>query len=625
MPKATAHKVGMIEQAMGLLKHGDAPGAEKLCRVVLRGNAKDAWAIHASGLVAHQMGRQEEAVAKLTEAAKLAPGQPEFWNNLGAILGRLGKMVEAAEAFEKAVRLRPDDGAGFVNLAMAQERAGNRSRAHAASTRAVELQPEQAEAHAALGTALRGAGRLDDSKKAYARAIVLQSDFAPAVAGLAAVCEAQGDYAGAIDAYRRAVALNPDDAGMHSNLLFTLFYDPTLSAEQLRAEHAQWNVRHAKPLYPTNLHHVNDRSPERRLRIGYVSADFRRHSVARFLEPLIAVRDREKFEVLGYSDVVNPDEVTTRIRAACDHWRVTLGSTDADVANLIRRDGIDILIDPTGHMGNNRLLVFARKPVPIQIAFPGYPGSCGLETMDYFVTDRLQNPEGSDASGYTEKWLYVEPTSRCYQLDEGEPEPGPLPADERGYITFGSLNRPIKVTERMVGVWAKLLGQIPGSRLLFLAGDHAEEGSRRHLQWFAEQGIERDRIEVVASQPRDAYLKLFHRVDIALDTFPYAGCTTTCDALWMGVPTISLVGDTYVSRVGSSVLEQVGLREFTTDRFDRYVEIARAMAEDRAKLRALRQSLRERFAASSLVDRQKMVNAWQTALRWAWREWCVKD
>lgn len=623
MAKGMAIKVGLIEQAMGLLKRGDALGAEKLCRVVLRGNPRDAWAIHALGLVAHQTGRQEEAVAQLREAARLAPGQPEFLNNLGAILGRIGRVDEAAVVLEKAVALRPEDAAGQINLAMALERAGKSARAHTAAVRAVELAPQWPEAHAALGAALRGLGRIDAAQESYETAIRLRPEFAEAVVGLATVCEKRGDYSGAIAAYRRAVALRPDDAVMRSNLLYTLFYDPTISAESLRAEHAEWARRHEVPLRASIGSHGNDRNIGRRIRIGYVSGDFRRHSVARFLEPLIAGRNRDHFEAIAYSDVAMPDEVTARIRAACDGWRETLGMNDADLAALIRRDRIDILIDPTGHMGGNRLLVFARKPAPIQIAFPGYPGSCGLAAMDYFVTDSHQHSAGAAvAEHFTETLLRVDPSSRCYQMDEDGPVPNALPADTAGHVTFGSLNRPLKVTHEMVDIWADILLRVPGSRLLFLAGDHAVEGARQHLLWFAENGIEGDRIEVVTSRPRAEYLRQFHRVDVALDTFPYAGCTTTCDALWMGVPTVSMVGRSYVSRVGLGVLSQVELEDLAVGGAVEYVEMACRLTADLPRLRDLRHSLRERCQRSALMDGSIMVRAWEEAVRGVWGTWC---
>lgn len=623
--KGTAIKVGLIEQAMGLLKRGDALGAEKLCRVVLRGNPKDAWAIHALGLVAHQTGRQEEAVNQLREAARLAPGQPEFLNNLGAILGRIGRVDEAALVLEKAVALRPEDAAGQINLAIALERAGKSARAHTAAARAVELAPQWPEAHSASGAALRGLGRIDEAQSAYETAIRLRPEFAEAVVGLATVCEKRGDYSGAIGAYRRAVALRPEDPVIRSNLLYTLFYDPTISAETLRAEHAEWARRHEAPLHASIGPHGNDRNVGRQLRIGYVSADFRRHSVARFLEPLIAGRNREQFEAIAYSDVAMPDEVTARIRAVCDGWRETLGMNDADLAALIRRDRIDILIDPTGHMGGNRLLVFARKPAPIQVAFPGYPGGCGLAAMDYFVTDSYQHPAGAVvAEDFTETLLRVDPSSRCYQVDEDGPAPNALPADTAGHVTFGSLNRPLKVTEEMVRLWAEILRRVDGSRLLFLAGDNAVEGARRHLSQFAAARIERDRIEIVTSRPQVEYLKLFHRVDIALDTFPYAGCTTTCDALWMGVPTVSLIGWSYVARVGLSVLSQVGLGDLAVDGAAEYVRAACNLAADRSRLRSLRRMLRERCSRSPLMDGSQMAPAWEKALRRVWGAWCAE-
>ncbi len=289
---------------------------------------------------------------------------------------------------------------------------------------------------------------------------------------------------------------------------------------------------------------------------------------------------------------------------------------------MIRALQIDVLVDPTGHMASNRMLVFARKPAPVQVAFPGYPGSCGLKTMDYFVTDVLQNPPGSDATGYAEKWLYVNPTSRCYQRDGNEPEISPLPSDERGYITFGCLNRPIKVTGAMAEVWVRILRRIPASRLMLLGSAGATGRSRALLKGFADRGIAPERITFVGTRKRNDYLRLFHGIDIALDTFPYAGCTTTCDALLMGVPTISRIGETYASRMGLSILTQVGLSGLAVATVIAYENVACELAQNVHRLRHLRRSLRGRFVRSPLIVPDAMARAWESVIRAAWRNGC---
>jgi protein O-GlcNAc transferase len=367
--------------------------------------------------------------------------------------------------------------------------------------------------------------------------------------------------------------------------------------------------------------HANERDPERRLRIGYVSPDFREHVVGRFLLPLLTSHDKRAVEVFAYAHVPRPDALTESLRACTDSWRSIVGLSDAQAADLIRQDRIDILVDLTMHMDRNRLLVFARKPAPIQATYLAYCASTGLETMDYRLSDPYLDPPGMDESVYSERTIRLPETYWCYQPASETPEVSPLPALERGYVTFGCLNNFCKVSEPTLAAWAKLLRAVPRSQLLL----HAHAGSHRlRVQGFLEhEGLEPARVRFTGIVPLREYFQLYHRIDIALDTFPYGGGTTTCDALWMGVPVVSLVGPTAVGRGGLSILSNVGLPELVGGKEEDYVRIGREWAGDLPRLSHLRSTLRQRMASSPLMDGPHLARNVEAAYRQMWRTWCA--
>ncbi len=372
----------------------------------------------------------------------------------------------------------------------------------------------------------------------------------------------------AIAAYRQAVALKPDFVKAHSNLVFTLHYHPGYEAQTIAEEHRRWDRQHAEPLRQFMLPHVNDRNSDRRLRIGYVSPDFRDHAVGRFLLPLLAHQDRQHFEVYAYSQVRVHDAMTELFRSQVNQWRSTVSLSDEQLAGLVRQDQIDILVDLAGHSAGGRLLVFARKPAPVQITWLGYPNSTGLNTMDYRITDAFADPPGLGDALYSEQLVRLPQTNWVYHPPENGPPPRPGSArapDRRPLVapvTFGCFNNFAKVTDPMLVLWGRILQAVPGSRLLLKAqGLGSQSARQRTLELFSNGGIDPGRLELRGFAPgRGAHLALYNRVDIALDPFPYHGTTTTCEALWMGVPVITLAGETHVSRVGVSLLSNMGAR-----------------------------------------------------------------
>jgi predicted O-linked N-acetylglucosamine transferase (SPINDLY family) len=423
------------------------------------------------------------------------------------------------------------------------------------------------------------------------------------------------------------MAIAPDNAWIHSNLAYALHFHPAYDARALAEEHDVWNFQHAVPLKQFILPHRNDRRPERRLRIGYVSPDFRQHPVGRFLLPLLAHHDKRQVEVFGYAQVSVPDDLTQRLRDCMDGWRNIAGLSDDQTADLIRQDQIDILVDLTMHMANNRLLVFARKPAPVQVTYLAYCSTTGLETIDYRLSDPYLDPPGEVGEWGRDELFYSEQTIRlpesywCYQPVISPPATGPLPALKQGHITFGCLNNFCKVSAPALAAWARILRAVPHSELLL----HAPEGAHRQCvrEKLKGAGIEPERIRFAGFKTTEAYFELYGQIDIALDTFPYAGGTTTCDALWMGVPVVSLAGHTAVGRGGVSILSNAGLPELVAHTKDEYVRIARGLAGDLSRLGHLRSTLRQRMEHSPLMDAPRFARGVEAAYRLMWRQWCA--
>ena len=580
----------------------------------------EAW--HNLGVVLTDQGQLDEAIATYRRALELQPDLAEAHNHLGNALKAGGRLDEALAAYRRALQLQPDYAEAHYNLGNALLDQGQFDEALAACRRALQLQPDYAEAHYNLGNAHLGKGQLDEAMAAYRRVLQLKPDFAKARNNLGTVLKDQGQLDQALAAIRRAIQLRPDDAGTHSNLVYTALFHPGYDDQRIADEHRLWNRQFADPLKPFLLPHANARDPERRLRIGYVSPDFRDHVVGRNMLPLLEHHDRRDFEILCYSGVVQPDALTGRFRQRADHWRNTVRVADAELAELIRQDRVDILVDLTQHMAGNRLPVFARRPAPVQVSFAGYPASAGLDTIDCRLTDPWLDPPETPSHHYPEKPIRLPHSFWCYDPLTGSPPVNPLPALAAGHVTFGSLNNYCKVHEGVIGLWAKVLGAVPDSRFLLLSplGAHRQ----RAVDVFARSGVTAGRIEWFTPAPRPEYLAAYHRIDLGLDTFPYNGHTTSLDSFWMGVPVITLVGKTTVGRGGLSQAMNLGLPELVAQTPGQYVQRAVAFATDLPRLAGLRQSLRPRMQASPLMDAPQFARDIEAACRTMWRAWCAK-
>lgn len=574
--------------------------AEDICRRVLAVRPSNPAALHLLGLMAHQQGRLRAALELLRRSVAAAPLSAEFQNNYGTALGDAGRFDEAAAAFREAVRLEPTYADAYRNLGVAYTRAGHLTDAAAAFLQAVRLSPDDADTHDQL----------------------------------AAIYHAQGRVEEAVEARRKVVKLRPGDAAAHSDLLVMLHYQDDYDPDAVFAEHLRWAARHAEPWYPA--HQLAARGSARvsgsagtgrPLRVGYVSGDFREHPVPRFFGPLLAAHDRSRVTAVCYCDVKKPDRVTERLRALADEWRDVVDLDDAHAADLVRRDRIDILVDLAGHLDNRRLGVFARKPARVQVTYLGYPDTTGLSTIDYRITDRYHDPPGLTERLHTESLVRLPGCCWVYDPDPGPEEPhaaaapttaetpaAPSARQQEG-VTFGVFNRLLKATPRMTRLWSEIVAAVPGSRLLVHAAD--EECAR---EFFRRQGFG-EALEVFGSVPtRAGYLQSLAQADINLDTFPYNGQTTTCDAMWMGIPTVTLAGRTHVSRAGVSLLTAVGLPELVADSPPAYVRVATELASDRPRLAQLREGLRDRLRRSPLADAPRVARALEGAYESMWVE-----
>jgi predicted O-linked N-acetylglucosamine transferase (SPINDLY family) len=568
-----------------------------------------------------ETGQRAEAEACLRRALQLKPGLAGAHNNLGNLLGKLGRFDEAVACFHRALELEPRYAQAHSNLGIVYGEAGRTDEAEAALRRALGLNPGLAEPHNNLGNILRERGALDEAVACYQRSLHCRPDYAGALNNLGIALREQGRLSDAIASFRRAIEINPTFTAAHSNLLYALIFSPDHNARSILQEHRLWNRRHAEPLAASIRPHTNYRNPDRPLRVGYVSPDFREHAESFFTVPLLSAHDHHNFEIFCYADGKRPDGMTARIRSCADVWRETVALDDAEFAELIRNDGIDILVDLAMHMGQNRLLALARKPAPVQVCWLAYQGTTGLSTMDYRLTDRFIDPPGEYDDDYTEVSYSLPYAFWCYDPLATGPAVNALPALDGGQVTFGCLNNFCKVNEHVLALWARVLRAVDHSRLVLLA----PEGSARErtAEVLERAGVTRERLTFVGRLPRGAYLELHHRIDIALDTFPYTGQTTSLDAFWMGVPVVNKVGQTAPARAGRSLLQHLGLPELAAQSPEQFVSVAVALATDLPRLASLRATLRQRLERSPLMDSPRFARGLEAAYRAMWRRWCV--
>ncbi|HVW20059.1 MAG TPA: tetratricopeptide repeat protein [Opitutaceae bacterium] len=573
------------------------------------------------GVALNALGRPAKAEAELRAALSHDPGLPEAWYHLACVLEALGRMSEAIAALERAVAAKPDYAEAFDRLGAMLFACRGPAAAEAPARRALELQPGLARGWCNLGVYLVPLGRLSEALACFDRALALDPNLHHAHAGRGLALERCYRVPEAVEAYGAALRGDPRNHQARSARLLALHYLPDLGPEALYREHRLFE-QEGEPA-PENPRPEEPRlEPDRRLRVGFLSPNFRAHAVAHFIEPVLAGLDPAQFEVFLYHDHPVVDAVSERLRGDGSRWRHVAGRSHPALGALIRGDRIDVLVDLAGHTEINRMPLLARRLAPVQATYLGYPDTTGLDAMDYRLVDERSDPQG--ASLASEALLRFSPTAWCYAPPIEAPAPAAPAAAGGRAPAFGCFNNFAKVTDEMLRAWSRLLGLVPGSRLILkscgLGQTGLQAGVRRRL---ATAGLDLERVELLDHDPGVAeHLAAYGRIDVALDPFPYHGTTTTCEALWMGVPVVTLAGDRHASRVGVSLLTAVKRPEWIARDLDAYVRIAAGLAGDARRLAHERTALRGAMRESALLDHAGQAARFGRALRQMWRKRC---
>ncbi len=554
-------------------------------------------------------------IGELLGARRLTPAE---LITLGREQRERGDPGAALATLQTALRRDAGNAAAQVELGLTYRALGRGDEARAAFERAVAGDPNSAPALMYLGNLDHEAGRQDDAAKAYRGALAIDAKNAAVHYNLALTLMALGEASAAVESFRRCLAEEPDYADARSSLLFALNVSDRASIEEVAAEHFEWGRRVADRLY-SKREFSNSPDAERRLRVGYVSADYFQHAAATFIHAFLARHDPRQCEVFCYVNAALPAHGALMYGHT---WREIGMLDDAQLAALIAQDAIDVLVDLSGHTYGTRLLAFARKPAPVQMTFLGYPNTTGMRAMDYRLTDVYADPPGVSESRYREKLLRMPHSVWCFRPHaEGVPEVGTLPAVRNGYVSFASMNSVFKLNVELVGLWADLLRRVADSRLI-LATIAPGSARERILRTFTGKGVDAQRIEFRDRLPRDEFLALHNEVDIALDSYPCNGGATTCETLWQGVPVISLAGEAFQSRAGLSLLSSAGLPQLVAHSATDYLDIASSLARNRERLSELRRGLRRILRASPLMDAAAFARDLEALYRDAWRDWC---
>jgi len=576
-----------ISDAITLFNQGRFQEVEQICSAILPESEGYAQAQHLLGLLAYQHGMLAEAELFLVNATALRPRDAMFRNHLGSVQCAQGRLNDGIATYRRAIKINP----------------------------------KLADTHFNLGNALKRKGEFLKAQRAMKRALALDSNLDSAKLNLAILLRDQGETVKAEKLLERAMREHPDHVSIASNYLFNLNYHIT-DGQRLLDAHLKFAAVHTSNINPFSRVYANRPDKNRRLRIGYVSADLYRHSVAYFFEPLLRQHQRENFEIFCYSSVIKPDDVTERLKGLTDVWRDVSQLPDRSVAEQVRQDGIDILVDLGGHTSIQRLLVFAEKPAPVQVTYLGYPNTTGLSSIDYRFTDIKADPAGNER-WHAERLLHLPGGFLCFSALNEAPDVQIAPNNARGYITFGCFNAMAKIQPELIQLWCDILKAVPDSRLLLKNSALSDkEFQKQLLLAFRKHGVGANRLMLHGrlASPQD-HLSLYHQVDIALDSFPYNGTTTSFEALWMGVPLISLYGGLHASRVGLSILSSIGLEDLTASTPEQYVTVAKALASDRHRLESLRLSLRG-LVEQKLCDAESFTCRVEDAFRNIWQEWC---
>jgi predicted O-linked N-acetylglucosamine transferase (SPINDLY family) len=568
-----------LESAVALHQAGKLEAASSVYRQILAAFPDHPDALHLLGVIAHQRGKNHEAVGLILHAIDANPNTSDYYANLGAVWNALGCFEPAARAYRDCLRLDPKNAGIHVSLARALNRCGDCAAAAEACRAAIAIDPTLFTAHRELAVDLNSIGEID----------------------------------AAIAAFREAHRLNPSDVQNHSNLIFAMETREGIDQKEILDELKNWNRLHAEPIRHLIKPHRNKSLKNRKLRVGWVSADFRHHVVARCIQPIFQEFDRSQFDLYAYSLVEHPDAVTQALRASVDHWREIFPISVEKAVDLIRGDEIDILVDLALHAGLIGLPIFAYKPAPIQVCYLGYCGSTGLQTMDYRISQPDLEPPGLDLSRYSEQTLMLSGSYFCYRPEAYIAPVQPLPASANGFITFGCLNSAFKISSTSIDLFARVLAAVPGARMIIYTP--SPQRQKLILDRFALQHVDPARVQFIELMPWKTYIETYNRIDIFLDTTPYGGGITACDSLLMGVPIVTLRGQRPVGRMAASFLSTLGHADLIADTPDEFVQTAAALASDAARLAQLRSTLRGELQSSPIMNARQVTSEIQQAFK----------
>jgi predicted O-linked N-acetylglucosamine transferase (SPINDLY family) len=644
-----------LQTAIAHHRGGSLETAERLYGEILRKHPKNADAYHLLGLIAFQkrdfpqaaqliqkalsinqsstlfmtnlakayeeLGEDKKAVALYGKAIEMDPNQHEIHFRLGNALRKQKDMDQAIRSYRAAIRAKPDYFEAYNNLGAAYAAQGSIDTAIECFSSALRIKPDWADGHNNLGLIYSEHGQSEEALRSFTAASELKPGFAGALINSGKEIMLMGDLASARTCFSRAKEAEPGNPIAADNLLFCDHYDPSLTREQIAQSHLAWGSSIEALIPPLNIH-PNKPDPQKRLRIGYVSPDFYRHPVAYFVEPVLWNHNHNDVAVICYSDARRFDDLSGRMKLMVDVWRDTSALSNEQLFALIIDDKIDILVDLAGHSAGNRLAVFACKPAPVQVSYLGYAGTTGLRAIDYYLTDDLCDPAGSEPL-YAEQLVRFSSCFCCYSQQSWTPPLTPLPALTNGYCTFGSMHNPIRLNREVIALWSEALNAVPLSRLLIFRSLLPERTRTRIRDEFTGFAIEQERIEFSSEIPSGGtYLDAYGRIDISLDTFPWSGHTTACESLIMGVPVVTLAGDRHAGRMVASVLQTTGLPDLIAHDKEEFVRIARTLSADLAKLSDLRAGLRTRITQSPLCDAKRITTDLESAFRKIWRQWC---
>lgn len=597
-------------------------GAIEYYKKALIVNPQDSIALVNSGLALMLMDRLEESQACYEKAIQYKPGHSDAHLNLGHVLRRQGKFEESIRSYKNVLALRPDPEA-HAKLGIIYQYGGQFQKAVEEYEKALALKPDFTEVLNNVGALYHDLEHYEEALRCYQKVLATEPDEYRTYGNIAGTLKNLGRLDDAIAYQRKAISLAPGEFSAYTNLLLTMVYASSVTPEALTDTAREFGRNIADPLIRQRPF-KNVKDSERKLRIGYISGDFWDHAVHYFFEPLLLLHDRRQFEVFAYSNTAREDEVTERLKKEFDHWNDIRFMKDDDAADLIERQQIDILVDMSGHTAGHKLLVMARKPAPVQITWLGYPATTGMKAIDYKISDFYTEPPGMTEHLNVEKLYRLPDIFCCYQGHRSNPAViDHPPFEDNDYITFGCFNNFSKVTDPVLQAWSEIMKQVPNSRLLLeikgIEGAKFRADTEERLNRF---GIPLDRV-IIEARKRANQFVLYNRIDMALDPFPCAGGTTSMDTLWMGVPFVTLEGRHFVSRMGVSILTNAGLPDLIARSVDEYIEKAVSLANNRPRLKELRDRLRDKFAASPVMDQARFARNMEAAYRDMWRKWCA--